>query len=334
MTRWRDEIACLRASLCRDRVMCKANPDCLTRNDDRLFEVVYTILDEPTLRSLVTYTMTRHNRNKHHRNAVLAADVDVAALDPSAPTPMYVMKPRITHADLEENFNSYIKQTPEYAIRNIGTNPLYLIPALFIPNSRNTILDRCKRLLAEKFYIVYSDWLDKTSVVISLLSVATGLATVAHAYLVGAQKMYVFTDPRDAHNAAKKEELDRLNTIWSTWDVLKLVLAGAPSIIQGWRAFKRSSVPARGDERMRVSKFQALTERNRQSGKKNKLGSLKRFFSARGPPALPEGTSALSEFSLCSARQTEEEKLAEEELQRQIGMSLGAPRSPSRRTSI
>lgn len=186
---------------------------------------------------------------------------------------MHITKPRITHTDLEDNFNNYIKQTPEYAIVNVGTNPFFLILHLFIPNSRNTIWDRCKRLIAEKFYIVYSDWLDKLSVVLSLASVITGLFVVAHAYSVGARKMYAFVNPNDTHDAYKTHELEKLNGIWSTrtWDVAKLVLAGGPCIIQLWRAFKRSSVPSAGNESIRVTKLEALTEKNRLNFRNNQV---------------------------------------------------------------
>lgn len=199
------------------------------------------------------------------------------------PSRMFVCKPRITHADLESNFNSFIKQTPEFAIRNVGTNPLFLIPALFIPNSRNTILDRYRRILSEKFYIVYSDWMDKLSLVLSLMSITTGLVITAHSYSVGAHRIYVLTNPDQIKDETKREELETLNGIWSTqtWDVVKLILAGLPSIVQCWRTFKRTSVPAVGHENIRTTKLEALTEKNRQKLRKNQLAMEKiaRFIS-------------------------------------------------------
>lgn len=201
----------------------------------------------------------------------------------NAPNPMYVNKPRITHADLEQNFNSFIKQTPEFAIRNVGTNPLFLIPALFIPNSRNTIRDRYHRIVSEKFYIVYSDWMDKLSLVLSLMSIIASLVITAHAYTVGAHKIYVFTNPDNIHDVFKSNELETLNGIWSTqaWDLTKLMLAGLPSLVQCWRTFKRTSVPSPGNENIRTTKLEALADQNRRNLHKNQLAMerIARFIS-------------------------------------------------------
>lgn len=183
----------------------------------------------------------------------------------AADTHMHVIRARITHADLEHHFINYVRQTPEYDIRNVGMNPLLLIPALFIPNSNNTILDRWHRLRRQRFYIVSASILDKISVFVSLAIVGTGLMIVAHASRIGAQKVYVL--PAETTDPVKLQQLAELNGLWATqrWEVLKLILACFPAMIMWWRAFKRTSVPAKGKNRVRIPKLAALAEQNRRN---------------------------------------------------------------------
>ena len=235
-------------------------------------------------------------------------------------SPSHVLKPRISHKDLEEHFMSYVRQTPEYDIRNVGMNPLLLVPALFIPNSRNTVFDRLRRLRSQKFYVVSSSVIDKLSVMLSLLSTSIGLMLVARAHSVGAFKSYIF--PTETHDPQKLRELASLNGFWvtRTWEIVKLIVASFPAITMWWRAFKRTSVPCGENSSFRVHKLHALAENNRLNKQALKDFSRRVSRSVQGlhlhspNAALKANISALEKKLLIAKKEIEQLKMEKERL--------------------
>lgn len=136
-----------------------------------------------------------------------------------------------------------LDQTPGYDIRNANRNICVLLTNDLILSPTNNIGARVGRTMAERMYLVHSDTLDKISTICSLiLFVATAFVYVQ---CIGSTRVYVHPD---------QERVDLLNTMWFQMMSAYAIpsLSGLVSVIGLWKWFKRTTIPQKSIEIMRV----------------------------------------------------------------------------------
>lgn len=139
-----------------------------------------------------------------------------------------------------------IDKTPGYDINNANRSIVLLLTRDMVVSRPNNIVNRIKRTLNEKMYIIHSDTLDKISTILSV--VLFGLAAGMYILSIGAIRTYTHPDPD------QQSKMDILNGVWfqllSSY-VIPLI-SGVVSAIGMWKWVKRTTIPKKSIEAMRV----------------------------------------------------------------------------------
>ena len=146
----------------------------------------------------------------------------------------------VSSQDVQNAIDGLFQKTPAYDITNSGYTIPHLMLNMAIPSSHNTFADRVRRTYREPLYVIYSDFFDKLSVFLGLISLVLLIIIYIYMRKLDAEKKIVFNNPNDAQDPQKQKMLDLLNnTIGPITQILSII----PLTISTWNWFKRTTKP-------------------------------------------------------------------------------------------